>query len=148
MPFLSKHTGTLTLETTRQEMMRPHSFIHAPPSRRHRQQSPSPHAPTEEGRGGGAKSAAPLHASSSSVPPEETMEQIRPETSAHAMQGMQGRGEPAGGTSTGTVRKNLLEWKQSRPRRPQTCKVFSSENHVDTSTQSYIHKKDNMYLHV
>ena len=145
MPFFSKYTRTLTFETFWQEMMLQHPFIHAPPSRLRRQQPPSPGAPTEEGGRGGAKSAAPLRASSS-PPPEETMEQSRPATSAQGMQGMQGRG---GGTSTGTGRKNLLEWKLSRPRRPQTSKVFSSINHVNTtSTQSYIQKKDNMHLHM
>ena len=145
MPFFSKYTRTLTFETFWQEMMLQHPFIHAPPSRLHRQQPPSPGASTEEEGGGGAKSGAPLRASSSSLPPEETMEQSRPATSAQGMQGMQGRG---GGTSTGTGRKNLLEWKLSRPRRPQTSKVFLSINHVNTSTQSYIQKKDNMHLHI
>ena len=146
MSFFSKYTKTLTLETFWQDMMLQHPFIHAPPSRLRRQQPPSPGAPTEEGGGGSAKSAAPLRASSSPPLPEETMEQSRPATSAQGMQGMQGRG---GGTSTGTGRKNLLEWKLSRPRRPQTSKVFSSINHVNTtSTQSYIQKNDNMHLHM
>ena len=131
VPFLRRDTRTLTSETFWQAMMLEHPFIHAAPSRGRRQRLPSPCAPTEEGGGGAAKSATPLHDSSSSL---ETMEQSRPATSAQGMQGRQGRG---GATSTGTRPKNLLEWKLSRRRPPQTCAVFwrlSSINHVHTST--------------